>query len=194
MRRANFAVLVATIAALGAANLASAGPLEDAVAAYKRADYPMALRLWGPLAKQGNPEAQHNLALMYDQGKGVTQNPTEAVKWYRLAAEQGDAAAQIDLGVMYHNGRGVPQNYAEAVKWYRLAAEQGYNSAQYNLGIMYDQGRGVPQNYVLAHMWVNLAGAGGLERAPSLRDRIASKMTPAQIAEAQRLADAWRPK
>ena len=46
---------------------------------------------------------------MYDNGRGVPQDDTEAVKWYRKAAEQGHAEAQNNLGVMYLNGRGVPQ-------------------------------------------------------------------------------------
>ena len=82
----------------------------------------------------------------------------------------------------------------QAVKWFRLAADQGLASAQLSLGLMYDTGQGVPQNHVLAHMWYNLAGAQGVADAPKYRDRSASKMTPAQIAEAQRLAREWQPK
>ena len=91
----------------------------------------------------------------------------------------------------YDNGRGVPQDDAEALKWYRKAAEQGYALAQTNLGFMYDHGRGVPQDYVLAHMWFNLAVAAAGNSAMA-RD-IAAKMTPAQIAEAQKLAREWKP-
>ena len=53
---------------------------------------------------------------------------------------------------------------------------------------MYTQGRGVPQDYTLAHMWLNLASAAGYEDAAKTRDTVAAQMTPAQIAEAQRLA------
>ena len=38
--------------------------------------------------------AQCNLGAHYDNGQGVKQDHTEAVKWYRKAAEQGDANAQ----------------------------------------------------------------------------------------------------
>ncbi len=105
---------------------ANAGPLEDglaAVAAAKRGDYATALRLWRPLAEQGNASAQFNLGQMYDIGYGVSQDHAEAVTWYRLAAEQGVASAQHNLGLTYDNGQGVPQDHTEAVKWYRLAAE-----------------------------------------------------------------------
>ena len=92
---------------------------------------------------------------------------------------------------MYENGEGVAQDYAEAVRWYRLAAEQGYANAQINLGGMYYNGEGVPQDYVQAHMWSNLAAAQGNANAVANRDIAASLMTPAQIAEAQRLAREW---
>jgi TPR repeat protein len=40
-------------------------------------------------AEQGDAGAQYNLGYLYANGLGVTQDHTEAVKWYRLAAEQG---------------------------------------------------------------------------------------------------------
>ena len=79
------------------------------------------------------------------------------------------------------------------MKWYRLAADQGNACAQYNLGIMYAKGQGVPQDYVLAHMWFNLSAAQGIGDAVKNRDIAAGKMTPDQLAEAQRLAREWKP-
>ena len=117
-----------------------------------------------------------------------------ALKEWRPLAEQGHANAQTNLGVMYNLGQGVPQDYNEAVRWYRLAAAQGYAYAQSLMGQMYDLGLGVPQDDVQAHMWLNLAAAQGNEEARTLRDKLAKLMTPAQIAEAQRLAREWTPK
>ena len=53
-------------------------------------------------------------------------------------------------------------------------------------------GQGVPQDYVQAHKWFNLAastlsGSDGAEAVKN-RDVAAARMTPAQIAEAQKLA------
>jgi len=144
---------------------AVAGPLEDAWAAYQRGDYATALELWRP------------------------------------RAEQGIALAQNNLGLMYYNGQGIPQDYGEAARWYRLAAEQGNAAAQSNLGSMYYGGEGVPQDFVQAYMWVSLAASRfppsakeDREQAARHRDIVASKMTPAQIAEAQKQAQEWRPK
>lgn len=160
--------------------------------ALEKGDYAAALKEFLPLARQGNSVAQFNLGFMYHEGKGVPQDSKEALKWYRLAADRGDPAAQFNLGVMYDKGDGVPKDYKEAIQWYRLAADQGTPSAQLNLGFMYDKGIGVPQNYVQAYMWYSLAGASGSAKGPNNRDLIAPKMTPAQIAEAQRLAREWK--
>ena len=48
-------------------------------------------------AEQGDARAQFNLGFMYADGRGVAQNDTEAVKWYRLAADQGHATAKQSL-------------------------------------------------------------------------------------------------
>ena len=122
-----------------------------------------------------------------------------ALKLYRPLADQGHVLAQYNLGVMYANGQGVPQDYAQAVSWYRKAADQGLADAQYNLALKYSNGQGVPQDYTQAHMWWNLAASrytDPTDRADAVKNRdvVAAKMTPAQIAEAQRLASAWKPK
>jgi uncharacterized protein len=136
---------------------------------------------------------------MYREGRGVPQDYAAAAAWYRKAADQGDASAQNNLGFMYHRGRGVPQDYAAAAVWYRKAADQGNASAQNDLGFMYGEGRGVPQDYVQAHMWFDIAAANlSIEQerdtAVRNRDKVAAKMTLAQIAEAQKLAREWKPK
>jgi TPR repeat protein len=158
-------------------------------------NYPEAVKWYRKAADQGNAGAQANLGVMYDNGRGVPQNYTEAVKWYRKAADQGNAEAQANLGVMYESGQSVPQNYLEAVKWFRKAADQGNAEAQANLGVMYYDGRGVAQNYVQAHMWWNLAASGSASnkanraKAAKNREIVATKMTPAQIARAQAMAE-----
>ena len=153
-------------------------------------DYTEAVKWYRKAAEQGKARAQYNLGVMYANGQGVQQDYTEAVKWYRKAAEQGKVQAQYYLGVMYANGQGVQQNYTGAVKWYRRAAKQGKVEAQYNLGVMYANGRGVPQDYILAHMWFNISGANGINKGQDNRDIVEKNMAPAQIAEAQKKAQA----
>ena len=77
---------------------------------------------------------------------------------------------------------------------YTLAAEQGEALAQSELGVLFANGQGVPHDYVRAHMWFNLSAAQGHEKALQDRKRIAARMAPDQIAEAQKLAREWKPK
>jgi len=173
---------------------AIAGPFEDGKAAYDRMDYATALKYWRPLAELGHARAKFYIGLMYRDGRGVRQDNAEAVKWFRKAAEQGDPDGQALLGFLYEIGLGVPQNDAEAAKWYGMAAEQGDAAAQYNLGVLYANGQGVPQDNVLASMWWNIAASSGDEDAANYRDKMATKLTPNQIAEAQRMAREWMEK
>ena len=146
-------------------------------------------------AEQGDADAQFNLARMYDEGEGVSQDKAEALRWLRSAADQGNSSAQHNLGVKYNTGRGVPQDYAEALRWSRLAAEQGIADAQFNLARMYALGLGGPQDDAQAYKWFNLAASRSTgtvrEDATVWRDIVANRLTPDQRAEAQRLAREW---
>ena len=84
--------------------------------------------------------------------------------------------------------------YATALKDLLPLAKQGNAVAQFFVGFMYDQGQGVAQDYIHAHTWFSLAGASGNADGIKYRDIVARKMTPDQIAEAQRLAREWKPK
>jgi TPR repeat protein len=156
MRAVNaiFAALTMVLAAVGPV---AAGEFEDAGAAFDRGDYATAVRLFRPLA------------------------------------DQGDAAAQQRLGLIYEGGLGVPEDYAVAAMWFRRAADQGLKTAQWDLGLMYETGSGVQQTYVQAHMWYNLSAAQGWGVAADARNKLERAMTPAQIAEAQKLAREWKP-
>jgi len=76
-----------------ASGMAFAGPLEDGVAAYTRADYAAAMRLLKPLAEKGNSDAQYLLGGMYHKGQGVSEDKVRAYLYYDLAARAGDEDA-----------------------------------------------------------------------------------------------------
>jgi TPR repeat protein len=120
-----------------------------------------------------------------------------AVRLLTLPALHGDARAQSFLGFVYENGYGAPQAYDAAADLYTSAAISGNPFGQFMLGLMYDKGHGVPQDFVLAYKWLNLAAARASLREREyflrLRNAVASKMSPAQIHEGQRLALAWAP-
>ncbi len=76
---------------------AFAGPWEDGMAAYNRGDYMPAIRLFRPLAEQGNAKAQHLIGLMYQKGEGVARNSVRAFAWFSMAAAHGDSEARAKL-------------------------------------------------------------------------------------------------
>ena len=77
-------------------------------------DYVKAVEWYQKAALQGKADAQYNLGIMYEQGKGVKQDSVEAIKWWQKAVAQGLAPAQYALGNMYAHGRGIKQNYQKA--------------------------------------------------------------------------------
>ena len=87
-------------------------------------------------SSQGYVKAQYNLGLMYDNGRGVSKNDAEAVKWYKKAAEQGYADAQSDLGFMYVYGDGVPESHIKAYVWWSMAKANGSEKAKGNIEIL----------------------------------------------------------
>jgi TPR repeat protein len=70
-------------------------PQPDAEAAYARGDYATAFKIWLPLAEQGSPEAQRNVARMYERGEWVAQDKQAAAEWYSKAAEQSARDASM---------------------------------------------------------------------------------------------------
>jgi TPR repeat protein len=76
---------------------ALAGPWEDGMAAYNRGDYMPAIRLFRPLAENGNAKAQNVLGVMYRRGEGVARNSVRAFLWFSRAAARGDAKARAEL-------------------------------------------------------------------------------------------------
>jgi uncharacterized protein len=110
-----------------------------------------------------------------------------------LPAQQGDPQAQVFVGYLYETGQGVQQDFSQAAQWYWKAAEQGNPVAQFQLGNMYHLGKGVSQNYVMSYMWLDLAASRGNANAREIRRIVAGKMDPADIAEAKRMAEEWKP-
>ncbi len=85
-------------------------------------------------------------------------------------------------------------DYKTTFENWKPLAEQGDADAQFNLGVMYSKGKGVTQDYIQAHKWFNIAGANGDEVGRKNSGIVEKRMTPAQIAEARRLARKWMEK
>ncbi len=132
-------------------------------------------------ARDGDPEAQNGLGVMYYTGEAVSKtatgqvldnDPGLAAGWFYRAAEQGYADAQFNLGLLYANGEGVAQDMVEAAQLFMQAAEQGHVDAQNNLGAMYYTGEGVARDEQKSIEWFERAAAQGNEEAQANLDAI----------------------
>jgi uncharacterized protein len=111
--------------------------------------------------------AGNNLALLYENGEGVTQDFAKALSLLRKAA--------VDDGKNFFDQNADPMS-------------------QVNLGRFYFEGKGIPQNYLLAYMWVNIGIANltnkdNLEFAKELRERITSHLSQSQLLRGQAMTN-----
>jgi TPR repeat protein len=143
-----------------------------------------AVSLFGELVRVGNASAQHDLALMYETGKGVTQSDKEALRLFTLAAAQGHADAQYMIGYYHAEAIGTEKLFQTAAKWYLKAASLGHVEAQFSLAELYFRGEGVPRSFDNAEKWYLKAETEGHELAG---DRLA-KLDGAR-ADAHRQAE-----
>ena len=144
-------------------------------------------------AEQGDADAQALLAVVYYNGRGVQVDYEEAVHWARLAADQGNSLGKNMLAAAYSNGRGVEQDYYEALRWARPAAEANHPRSQIILGMMYLRGDGgLPEDLVSAYTWLSIASShSGVAGGGTTIERLASRMTPDELEEAQARVLAW---
>ena len=217
-------------------------------------DYKTVVKWFRLAAEQGNADAQYNLGVMYDKGRGVPQDYKTAMKWYTLATKhEGFSWVNVNVGRMYERGLGVVQNYHTATKYYKIAAKNGYDydfkrisdledkgrkrlhfwqffaelgaidaiinigsmyyigegvyqnyksaliwykraaklrdaRALRKLGMMYNQGLGTTKNNIRSYMWFALSDLQNDNKAKININSVSKRMTPSEIAEAQKLA------
>jgi TPR repeat protein len=151
-------------------------------------DVAAACKEMATLADQGDAAAMFSLSELYRNGTCGTKDAALARKWHRSAAENGDAYAQMTLGSNYRIGtEGLAKDYVLAYKWYALAASAAKPRSKAAPG------------ETLAQL-LTLAGTASFGdtaadlQAAAQRDRMAKKMTPAQIKKAKELVREWKPK
>ena len=91
--------------------------------------------------ERGSPEAQMELARLYEQGIGVDVDEARALELYEAAAEQGFADAINDLGFLhYQGGLGLRPNPDRALEFFERAADLRHPQAQFNFAALIDDG------------------------------------------------------
>ncbi len=103
----------------------------------------------------GLPEAQYQLALMYDTGDKIPENRSKALLWMNEAAKQGMPEALYSLGVWIERGYMGPEIPMEkVVALYEGAAAQGHKNAMTSLVSIYADGFGpFPLNVKKSVYW-----------------------------------------
>ncbi|THD81787.1 MAG: Localization factor PodJS [Phenylobacterium sp.] len=147
------------------------------------------------VADGGYAPAQFYLAKLYEAGvSGVVKNPSEARRWTERAATGGDRSAMHNLALYEFRGEGGPQDLAAAARWFHKAAEAGVVDSQYNLALLYESGSGVERDLAEAYKWFAVAAQGGDAQARAGAVDLEAKLSPAQLAAADKAAAGFRPK
>ena len=109
-------------------------------------------------AEQGDRDAQFELGLIYQGGRGVPQDKEQAQQWLTQAAQKGHGRAQYALALLY---REQGADISQSLKWQRQAAQSGYAEAQYGMGLLYANGQYLQQDKTQARFWFEQAAAQG---------------------------------
>lgn len=124
---------------------------------FQKGQYELALKIWKPMAEQGNGDAALGMAILHENGLGVPRNIKKSTRWYEIAADKDIPEAQHDLGIKYFTGSGVKKNNEKAFQLWKAAAEAGLGDAQSKLAYMYNQALGTSRNYDEALRWYRQA-------------------------------------
>ena len=139
-------------------------------------------------AEKGNAKSQYAIGEMYEKGKGIEADSTEAFKWYVKSAGKGNKKSAYKVGLFYYKGRAVAKDYKKARTWFTKSADKHYARAEYYLGEMYEKGRGVSRNKNTALKWYKSALAGGYGMAEKGIKRVASAKAGARKSSSTKKA------
>lgn len=182
--------LLAAVVAL-ASPPALAADFDAGMAAARQGDFATAYAEWKPLADAGHARAQVNLGQMYEAGRGVDLDLTEAARLFRAAAEGGYHLGQLRWAMALQKGEGVPKDKPQALAWLHKAAEQHNAEALYELGYAYHEGEGVAPDPVAAMKWFIVADEYGWGEAYYAGTYVADLLTSEQLGAASQAALAW---
>jgi TPR repeat protein len=121
------------------------------------------------------------------EGEGTFETGARGREFELLArAENGDPAAMYT----YANSLGSKDAY----KWYCRSACGGNAQSKFVMGSYYQSGRQpVSKDLVNAYLWYSQGADDPSTQSGEARQELIHLMTPAQIAEAERLAAEWQP-
>ena len=158
----------------------------EAIQAVKDRNFRHAIKLFRLQAEQNQHDAQYNLALLFEAGKGAPQNFSEALVWAWSAKlggieASGDLAEDL-LGMLPENA---VDDVREKVKQRledRIDAGNApaiYQLAQYHIEIVEEP------DFEMAYIWYSISTAIGLPGSLEARDDARGNVDDEKIAELQ---------
>lgn len=151
------------------------------------------------LAQKGYPDAQFEIAKIYEHGLGITQDIKNANAWYYQAYLSGHLESGFILANHFAQGKGIEQNHQQALLLYHQLAESLYEPAIFKMGEIYADGLfGVVRNKKTALNYFqkipNYKGVSGIngkihqiETAISIEESIqAQSIQPQLITQQQK--------
>jgi uncharacterized protein len=116
-------------------------------------DFKNAVPLVKQAAEMGNPEAEYNFGICYQQGIEVTMSDSIANVWFLKAAMHGSKNGQFKVAYSYALGRGLPKNDKQALYWSLKCAEQNDPECMFNVISCYLNGTGTNQSVDSMMLW-----------------------------------------
>jgi uncharacterized protein len=172
-------VAACTLPVLSAAHAAD---LQSGVVKYQAGDYEGALAEWRPLAEKNDPNALFNIGQAYRLGRGVKEDPTQALGYYQRAGALGHVAAQGNAGTLLFFSNPPVQNKEQAISWWQRAATNGDPRSQYMLGILHFNGEGLPKDWPRAYALTLQSRDAGLPEASKSIGQMEQYLTDADKA------------
>ncbi len=128
---------------------------------YQQGKFTRAIKVWEPLAEKGHAEAQFNLSIMHEQGRGVDADEVKAKYWSDKAVKSGYPPALHNRALVML----AQKNYSTAIDLLRTSASEDFPPSQYSLGKIYQAGIGLEENPVDAFKYIEMAAKNGFAKA-----------------------------
>ncbi len=167
------------------ANISYSNDYFNALELFNKRKINESVKLFQNVAKDTkNPkrsDAMFNLAIIFDNGFGISANKTRALFYYEAASELSNMYAQYNLGWKYFNGENVNKDVIKAFQLYKSASDYGHPQAMYNLAHMYYSGTGTVKNLKLAYKMFLNAKISGIRESSYFINKITQEITPQEL-------------
>ena len=146
-----------------------------------------AIALLQQAAEREVADAQHALAVLMLDGRGLPLDVEGGADMMARSASNGSLAGEVEFAILQFTGRGLGRDERAAARGFARAAARGNAIAQNRLARILFQGRWLPRDAVSAGGWHLAAKAQGL--ADESLDVELGKLGEDERAKAQAFAD-----